>query len=415
VILGCLVCQLGLGYGYVFGPLARDIIGEFDWTRAQYSGARAPQLFVIAAVSPLIGVLTVRFGARPILILSSLGVGACFLLFSQIQTLWHLYGVVLLLGLALAGVGDLTVGQVVTQWVRRRRGLALGIVYTGSNLAGWLLVPIAVGVAERSGWRDALFQMGVGAFIVIVPAAVWLVRDRRPPLIEPASEALEGERSGAPEPDSDSDLNLRQALRTRSFWVLTATLFSFFFYFIGMLEHFVLFLTDQGMSLADATYYFSTAIGIGLFSKILLGAIADRIPERASIFIDYLLLAISSVVLLWLPDSRVIWVFIACYGFATAARDVVYPLVINYCFGERYMAEIYGTMILVLLPGGALGPIFAAAVHDATGSYQLAFASFATLNGMAAGGLLLLRRERGRPSRGAATRQTRRRQPWQVR
>jgi MFS family permease len=399
VVLGCLVCQLGLGYGYVFGPLARDIISEFGWTRAQYSGARAPQLFVLAAMSPLVGVLTVRWGARPILILSSMLIGVCFFLFSQIQTLWHLYAVVLLLGLALAGVGDITVGQVVTQWIRRRRGLALGIVYTGSNLAGWLLVPIAVDIAERTDWRDALLQMSVAAFVVILPAALWLVRERRPPLIEPAvtmpaDESGSGARAGA-----EGDLNLRQALRTRSFWILTATLFTFFFYFIGMLEHLVLFLTDQGMPLSDATFYFSTAIGFGLISKILLGALADLIPERASIVADYLLLALSSVVLLWLPDGRMIWVFLVSYGFATAARDVVYPLVINHCFGERYMAEIYGAMLLALMPGGALGPIFAAAIHDATGSYETAFGSFAVLNASAVGGLLLLRRERGRAGR----------------
>ena len=399
VVLGCLVCQLGLGYGYVFGPLAGDIIGEFGWTRAQYSSARAPQLFVIAAMSPLVGVLTVRWGARPILIVSSMLIGVCFLLFSQIQTLWHLYGVVLVLGLAIAGLGDLTVGQVVTQWIRRRRGLALGIVYTGSNLAGWLLVPIAVDVAERTNWRDALFQMGLAAFVVILPAALWLVRERRPSLVEPVATVPADESGSASRVAAEGDLDLRQALRTRSFWILTATLFSFFFYFIGMLEHLVLFLTDQGMPLGDATYYFSTAIGFGLISKILLGALADLIPERASIVVDFLLLALSSGVLLWLPDERMIWVFIVSYGFGTAARDVVYPLVINHCFGERYMAEIYGAMLLALMPGGALGPIFAAAIHDATGSYEAAFVSFACLNVSAVGGLLLLRRERGRAGR----------------
>ena len=44
------------------------------------------------------------------------------------------------------------------------------------------------------------------------------------------------------------DLDLRAALRTRSFWILTATLFSFFFYFTGVLDAFVLFLVDAGLS-----------------------------------------------------------------------------------------------------------------------------------------------------------------------
>ena len=44
VVAGCLVCQMGLGYGYVFGPLAKPLLDEFGWSRAAYSGMRLPQL-----------------------------------------------------------------------------------------------------------------------------------------------------------------------------------------------------------------------------------------------------------------------------------------------------------------------------------------------------------------------------------
>jgi sugar phosphate permease len=340
--------------------------------------------------------LSVRFGAQRILIASSILIGASFLLFSQLQSLWQLYAIILLLGFALTGVGDITVGHLVTQWVRRRRGLALGIVYTGSNLAGWLLVPVAVGIAQDTSWRNALLGMGVAAFVVILPAAALLVREPRRGSSESAwvDEGEPGHHAHTV--GRDTDLNLKQALRTRSFWILTATLFTFFFYFLGILEHLVLHLTDEGMEISDATYYFSTAIGLGLVSKILLGALSDFIPERASIIGDYLLLATSSIVLLFVPDQQLIWVFIVTYGFATAARDVVYPLVINHCFGERYMAEIYGAMLLALMPGGALGPIYAAVTHDITGSYVTAFSTFAALNLLAVAGLFLLRPEAAR-------------------
>ena len=44
-IVGGLVCQLGLGFGYVFGPLAGEIISDFGWSRASFSAATAPQLW----------------------------------------------------------------------------------------------------------------------------------------------------------------------------------------------------------------------------------------------------------------------------------------------------------------------------------------------------------------------------------
>jgi OFA family oxalate/formate antiporter-like MFS transporter len=61
------------------------------------------------------------------------------------------------------------------------------------------------------------------------------------------------------------------------------------------------------------------------------------------------------------------------------------------------MAEIYGAMLLALMPGGALGPLFAAYVHDRTGSYAPAFTTFAVLNLLAVASLFLVRRESRRP------------------
>lgn len=395
-MLACLICQMGLGFGYVFGPLARDIIGELEWTRTMYSAARAPQLFVIALASPLIGWATIRFGAGRILCVSAVLLGVAFLLLSGLAELWQLYGIIAIIGLAVAGLGDITVGQLASQWVVRNRGLALGIVYTGSNLGGFVLTRSAAAVADADSWRDAFFYMGILALVLILPVAIWLMRQRRGSSLEilhPANDgdALEetGDDSG-----SDSDLDLRAALRTRSFWILFVSLLTFFFYFLGMLEHLVLFLTDEGMERKEATRWFSNAILLGIVSKVALGAIADRIPHKAALLLDYGLLALSSLLLLALPNDLLLPIFIVSYGFAAAARDVVYPLILTHCFGLRYMAQIYGAMLLALLPGGVAGPIFAASIHDHLGSYTIAFQAFAALNLLAVFALFAVRNER---------------------
>lgn len=388
VVLGCLACQMGLGFGYVFTPLAGDIIAEFGWTRAMFSSARAPQIVVIALASPLVGALVVRYGARRVLASGTVALGTGFLLVSAMQALWHMYGLVVLLGLAVAALGDISVGQVVAGRINRSRGLALGIVYTGSNLGGWILVPLAVEIATRGSWRDSFAVLGIGAFAVLLPIALTVVRESRTAStkeISPDTSAVFG---------SERDLDLAAALRTRSFWILAATLFSFFFYFLGVVDCLVLFLTDAGMPRAQAGLYFSYALGLGVVGKIVLGATADRIPHRVAILFDYGLLAASSVALLAIPDAAPMGLFIGTFAFATAARDVVYPLIIADCFGVRYLAQIYGALMLALLPGGVLGPIFAASIHDGLGSYEVAFATFAGLNTLAFVGLLFVRRER---------------------
>jgi len=386
VVLGALVCQLGLGFGYVFGPLAEDLLGEFGWSRAEFSFARTPQLFTAAITSPLVGAVVVRYGARGVLVSSCFVLGASFALLSQMQSLLQYYAFISIMGLAVTGLGDITVGAAVSEWFTRNRGLALGIVYTGSNLGGFVLTRVANAIAVESTWREALLTIGVLGALLILPFAWFAVRAPRG-AERPVIEAGEGA-------DSGSDLPLRAALRTRSFWLLAGSLFTFFFYFLGMLEHLVLFLRGEGLSREQATAYFSYAIGLGIGSKLLGGWLADRLPRRATLLIDFGLLAFSSAVLLALPHAWLIWVFVVAYSFATAARDVVYPLIIQYSFGLRYMASVYGAMMLALLPGGALGPLFAGAVHDRTGSYDAAFATYAVLNTLAFVALFWVRDER---------------------
>jgi MFS family permease len=191
---------------------------------------------------------------------------------------------------------------------------------------------------------------------------------------------------------------LRDALRTRSFWILFATLLSFWLFFMTMLDHLVLFLTDIGLSRDEATAHLSNAIALGIVSKLGFGWVADRMAPRSALLLDYGLLTAAALLLLALPDPVLVWAFVVAFGFSTAARDIVTPLIITHCFGVRHLAQIYGVLMLTLLPGATIGPIFAGAVHDRTGSYTAAFATFAALNALAWLALTQVRDERVRPA-----------------
>lgn len=389
VVLGCLVCQVGLGFGYAVPPLAGDLIAELGFTRAEYSAGRAPQLWVIALASPLLAGAAVRFGARPVLVVSALLLAVGYAGISRMHAWWQLTFFWSVVGLGTVGLGDITVGGVVAQWIRRSRGFALGIVYTGSNIGGFVATRAVAWIADQSTWREALLIVCAGGGLLLVPFAL-LVRPP-PPEVTALADVREGDAPAAAHP---GDMTLREAMRTRSFWILFATLLAFWLYFLGMLDHLVLFLTDAGLTREDATAHLSNAVGIGIVSKLGFGFIADRIGAKPSFLLDYGLLTLSALLLLALPNDPLIWVFVACFGFATAARDVVTPLAIGHCFGTTSLMQIYGVLMLTLLPGGTLGPIFAGAVHDATGSYTGAFVGFAVLNALAWLGLTQVRDER---------------------
>ena len=125
----------------------------------------------------------------------------------------------------------------------------------------------------------------------------------------------------------------------------------------------------------------------------MIGLLADRIPLRRALILNFVCMTAGSLMLLASDVRTLLPVFLVVHGFTVAAENVLIPLVIARAFGVRYMARIYGVLMLSLPIGGVLGPIFAGFVFDRSGDYGLAFGSFAVLNVFALMGLFFLRRE----------------------
>ena len=73
----------------------------------------------------------------------------------------------------------------------------------------------------------------------------------------------------------------------------------------------------------------------------------------------------ASDVLLWLMVISQ-----GCLGYALTS--VMGPIVVEIFEGPHY-GSIFGTITVALIGGGAAGPWVSGVIHDATGSYRLAF------------------------------------------
>jgi len=251
------------------------------------------------------------------------------------------------------------------------------------------VVPIyANWIAEREGWREALVALGGLAVVVILPFALFAVRE------SPHLETVADAQTQHGEDGDPGDLDLRGALRTRSFWLLVFVLLSFYFYYLALNQHLVAYLSDRGMSDARAAASLSFAVALGIVSKLAIGALADRLPGKPALLLNFAILTAGSWLLLWAAHPGWLPVFLVAHGFATAAENVVLPLTVAQCFGARHLARIYGALMVTLFPGGVLGPIFAGAVFDRTGAYDLAFVVFAVCNLLGLLALIAVRDER---------------------
>jgi MFS family permease len=288
---------------------------------------------------------------------------------SYMQSLWQFYLLGILLGGAVTGLGDIPVGAVISRWVRDGRGMALGFVYVGSNIGGTIVPIVASTIADDWSWRVALRVLAIAGWVVIFPFAYWGVPvGREAPGEITVTEPMQGK-------------TLAEALRTRSFWTLAAVLFGFYFYYLGVNNHLIAFLSDAGFTNAEAARRFGWAVAVGIAGKLLMGRLADSTSIRGVVVATFALVTMASMLLLGV--ARLPWllpVFLSVHGFAVAAENVALPLIVAETFGAAHVGRIYGALMLALLPGGVLGPMFAAWMFDTGRGYWTAFATFALVN-----------------------------------
>jgi MFS family permease len=378
VVLGAFAAQVGLGLIYVRAPLFKHIVEEFGWSRGDFVAAAAVTNFVIAGLSPIVGWLTDRFGARAVVSATLAWSGLLFALFAELQSYAQLVALHVGFGFLVVGAGDIVVGSAVSQWLRERRGIALGLVYCGSNFGGLLASFAVPSLLEQGyGWRGSLRATGLFAVLVLLPIAALGIRNAA--RAEPATPAV----SSAPAAPQ-AGLTLREALRTRELWLLWASLFLFYFYYVGVQSHLVAYFTDLGIPEDRASYGYGASLAVGIAGKLGIGWIGDRWPAREAIRVNFALVFVASLLLLGVRISPLcLPAYLLIHGFAVSAQNVTYPLIVAHCFGTRHLAQIYGLLMLALAPGGSLGSVFAGYAFDWTGSYDLPFEAFAALNAIA--------------------------------
>jgi predicted MFS family arabinose efflux permease len=368
VLIGCMVCQTGAGLFYASQTLAPDVIGELGWTRAMWSSAMAPMLFVSSVSQAFVGAACVRFGVRPVVVSAVLLLGVTFVVLANIQELWHFYIATTLLALANAGFGDVAIGAVVTRWFRRARGVALGVAMVGSNLGAVLFVHLMAVISEGRSWREAALQVGLGGVAVILPFALFVVREPR------VGEGAGGEVDAQGETTVElPSSKLSEAIRRPIFWIFFLTLFTYALAQLGMANHLILYLMDLGYSKTEAAGALEFAMGAGIAAKLGAGIVALRLTARTALITNTLLLAASFALIPFAAEPVVLGLFGVSFGIATASRDVLFPLLLAEVFGVRYFAQLYGFFMLAYFPGGGLGPMALGHLHDVTGSYSVGF------------------------------------------
>jgi len=368
---------------YTAGLFMQPLEAEFGWNRAELSlGISSVQFISIPSVL-LVGWAMDRWGVRrvigPLIFLFSINVA----LLSFTNSLVMFVALYALFGITSAGLNPVGYLKSISTFINRRNGLAIGLALSGTAVGAAIVPNLAQFVISEYGWRTAYVALALLPLLVALPFTLLFVRE---PAASAATSVRAVELARLAPANSLVGLTVREAFRTRSFWILALALFLVSSVINGTIAHAVPFLVDQDYSATDAA---SVLAGVGLASivgRISSGYFFDRFfASHVAVF--FFVLLIFGLYLLDSLQAPNIAMF--CVGLTLGFEmDMIGYLVPRY-FGLKKFGQIYAILFGALNGGGAFGPLVMGGIYTWQGSYHLAFMGFGLM--MAAACVLILR------------------------
>ncbi len=377
---------IGVNARTAFSLLFPPILDEFGWARGVTAAAFAVGFLVATLYAPFMGILMDRVGPRVVLPLGILLMSAGLILATGVREPWHLH---LTLGVLVAG-GSMAVSYIghslfLPNWFVRRRGLAIGVAFSGVGVGSIMLFPWLQAIISRAGWRSACAAMAALLLVVLLPLNLLVPRQRPEELglLPDGDPTPPGTAPGPGQADNVVDpawaaveWTLGRAVGTARFWWVGLAFLAGMFAWYAVQVHQTKYLLEIGFSPTLAAYALGLVGLTGIVGQVALGHLSDRIGREWAWTLAGLGYVICYAALLLLrehPTRPLVYLMVASQGVLGYGLASVYGAIPAELFQGRHFGTIFGTLNLAASAGAGLGPWLTGLLHDATGSYAPAF------------------------------------------
>lgn len=342
---------------YTAGIFMPALQAEFGWTRGMTSLGVTLFLATTALLAPFAGTLADRHGVRVMLPVSLLAGAACFTALSFIENSYAFYlGVLLLLGLIGSGASTLIMSRILTAGFDKARGTALGFGLAGIGITSMLGPSALSHVTAEYGWRGAYLAMVLLLLVATPLVAIPVARHERARAapVRVADAASEG---------------FGQILVQPVFWKLAVSFFLVQVSITGLLVHFIPLLNDRGMSAREAAAYAGIIGGMMIVSRLIVGAIIDRIfaPHVALVVTA---ISAGGVALLALGDASMAPFGAVAVGLVIGAEFDLAAYLASRYFPNRLFGRVYGALFTVMVIGTLTSTSLYGFWSDLAGGYD---------------------------------------------
>ena len=376
---------------------------EMGWSRSFLSTLVACALITMAIVSPLVGNLLDRFGARKILLCGLVITAGALTLTSQADSAWQILAAYSVLG----GIGfGLVSKNVASATIARQfatnRGLAVGVANAGSTAGHIVILPVMAIILTASGWRWG--YLFLAAISVALLPVVWFLIKPGPDVFATPRRSTTARWPAAPIEEEVPDTlmgRVKLLFRNRTFLALLGSYTICGFTATGMIDtHFLPYAVACGIPLVTGAAAYGVLATFNMGGMALSGYLSDRINRPRLLAVIYIMRGLSYIILLLVPvyDVNLIWVFAVVFGiFDYSTIPVTTSLVASH-IGLRTIGLSLGVLAMFHAAGGAAGAFLGGVLYDMFAKYDFVWVAAISVAMIAGVLVLTIRENRGEPT-----------------
>ena len=361
LICGSLILLVSLGIRHAFGLFLQPVTMDQGWGRETFAFAIALQNLVWGFSQPFTGMLSDRFGAKPVVASGALLYGLGLWVMSQVAgEVVFIFGAGVLIGLGLSGTTFPVIFGAISRLVApQQRSFAMGITMSVGSFGQFAMLPISLGLITGLEWQSALIVLSILA-ILMFPLAF-------------------GIRSASPSTFfAEEDVSFTQALRDafglRDFWLLSLGFFACGFQVVFIAVHLPAFLMDKGVGDGVAMTVLALIGLVNIAGTYYAGLWGGRHSKPMLLTWIYLGRAavISAFVLLPITSTTA-YIFGALMGLFWLSTIPLTNGVVASVWGTKHMSMLGGIVFFGHQLGSFAGGWMGGWLYDRTGSYDIAW------------------------------------------
>ena len=379
--VGFLIYGLGIAPAYYsWGFFAPEVIAELGISRQQVGTVFGAFTLTFALTSTLSAAVIHYVGVRVTVTVGALVCALGWFLVGRADSLTQIYLSFSLLGGIGIGLSTLLPAQTLAvYWFKQYRARATAVILLGAAVIGALVTPIDAMVLERADWRTAWIYISAISILVAVIAAVFIRNrpedigqryDGRDPTAQESESSPAAQTIGLERADTNKKpFTVMQAITTPHFMVATFADIANTIPWRVLTVHGRLHLEDLGFAPTLAAAILGVRVGMSGVGR-LSGSLSDFAPPPRVMALALVVSGLGVGGLRFADTPTLAYACVVLLGIGYGAAFTTIPVVLASFFGREAFVATSGLRLTITGVVGFIGPTWAGAAADSSGSYN---------------------------------------------